>query len=277
MSKITIGADPEFFIREADTGTTVPICGLLGGTKERPLSRGPYGLQEDNVMCEYNIPPATDLSRFARHIVEGRAAVLARLNEQYPGKYVEDLAPSRLFSHQALETPQARIFGCSPDFDAYTLGSPTRRIMPDELDDERGGWRFAGGHVHVGYTETQSFAVPPYVAAQFADVFLGLHFVELDKQGKRRGFYGTPGRYRPTSYGIEYRTLSNVWTYRHDHAEAVGHWAFRLGLFFRGKEAFIKKVWSEIPWQDVRRAISTEDAALAGTVQRYCRDLGLEV
>jgi hypothetical protein len=46
----------------------------------------------------------------------------------------------------------------------------------------------------------------------------------MDKKGaKRRGLYGKRGAYRPKSYGVEYRTLSNFW---------VGHpalcdWAWR--------------------------------------------------
>lgn len=277
MAKITIGADPEFFIREADTGLSIPVCGLLGGTKEKPIPVGAYGVQEDNVMCEYNIPPVTDVARFARHIREGRAAVMERLGVTYPGRYDTDLAPSRLFSHAALDSAQARVFGCSPDFDAYAMGAPHRRFIPEELEEERGGWRFAGGHVHIGYHEVQSFDVPPYVAAQFADVFIGLTALEHDKQGKRREYYGTPGRYRPTSYGIEYRTLSNAWTYTIPASERVGMSALRLGMFFRSNEAFVKKVWSEIPWQDVRRAISTENVGLANTVRNYCQSLGMEV
>jgi len=277
MPRITIGADPEFFIRDMDTGLPVPICGLLGGTKSQPLVVGHFGLQEDNVMCEYNIPVCTDTMRYAQHVLGGRQAVMDRLHSLYPNRYMEDLTPSRLFSHAMLESDQAKMFGCSPDFDAYSLGQANRRIDPAELDEARGGWRFSGGHVHVGFRDLMQFDIPPYVAAQFADVFIGLYAVQFDKQGKRRQFYGTAGRYRPTPYGIEYRTLSNVWTYRNDYAEMVGHFAIQLGAFLCGKEPRIKKLWAEIPWMDVKRAIQTEDVALARTAISYCQSLGLEI
>lgn len=280
MRLLTIGADPEFFIRARDTGVPFPVCGLLGGTKSEPIIRNGYGLQEDNVMCEYNIPPATDCTRFSRHIIQGRAAVLDQLNERFPGKYEADMSPARVFPHELLATPQARTFGCSPDFDGHAMGAPNTRIEPDALiAGAQGAWRFAGGHVHIGYKEAQKFDVPAYVAATFADIFLSLRMLTLavDKQGTRRQFYGTPGRYRPTPYGIEYRTLGNGWTMTADRAENVGHYALLLGMFLSKRETVIRKVWAEIPWADVKRAITTEDEALAATLISYCNSLGMEV
>lgn len=44
------------------------------------------------------------------------------------------------------------------------------------------------------------------------DIYLGLTSTILDDDDKRKMYYGTPGRYRDTSFGVEYRTLSNYWT-----------------------------------------------------------------
>lgn len=273
--RATLGADPEFFIRDRETGITVPVCGLLGGTKGQPIPRGVYGLQEDNVMCEYNIPAQTDPGRFALHIGAGRQAVLSALDAAHPRRYESDMSPSRVFSYEQLAHPQAQVFGCSPDFDAYQMGQPNRRISPKELDEARGGWRFAGGHVHIGFRDGQKFDVPAYVAAQFADVFLSLNVLRWDQQGKRRQFYGTAGRYRPTPYGIEYRTLSNMWTAQQGTAETVGQYASYLGQFLCRSKADIKRAWSEIPWQDVKRAIETEDLALAQSLTAYTNNIGV--
>jgi hypothetical protein len=274
-SQITIGADPEFFIRDRETGITVPVCGLLGGTKGAPIPRGQYGLQEDNVMCEYNIPATGDVSRFARHVAAGRAAVMEHLNERYPGVYEADMTPSRVFTFEQLAHPQAAVFGCSPDFDAYQLGQANRRIAPQELMEPRGGWRFSGGHVHIGFREGQKFDVPHYVAAQFADVFISLPNLRFDAQGKRRQYYGTAGRYRPTPYGIEYRTMSNLWTATPNASEHVGSYAMYLGQFLQRSKADIRRAWSEIPWQDVKRAIETEDLNLASALHSHTSSLGL--
>jgi hypothetical protein len=267
--RITIGADPEFFLRDRDTGNPMPVCGLLGGTKETPLQYGNYGLQEDNVMCEYNIPPVSDAVRFATHIKRGRESVMEHLESKFPQRFEPDASPARLFSHAAIDHPQARMFGCSPDFDAYTLGQRNRRIDPMELMEERGGWRFSGGHVHIGFRDMQRFQVPAYVAAQFADALIGLHVLRHDRQGKRRQFYGTPGRYRPTNYGIEYRMLSTMWTSDVAVSELVGSCAMALGRYLCKPEAEIRKAWSEIPWMDVRRAIETEDHTLAQSLRSY--------
>jgi hypothetical protein len=272
---ITLGADPEFFIRDRETGITVPVCGLLGGTKGAPIPYGLFGLQEDNVMCEYNIPAQCDVTRFARYVNEGRGACLALLNEKYPRMYEADMAPSRIFTFEQLAHPQAAVFGCSPDYDAYQLGQPNRRIAPKELEEPRGGWRFSGGHVHIGFRDSQKFDVPAYVAAQFADVFLSLNVLRYDAQGERRKHYGTAGRYRPTPYGIEYRTLSNAWTGSVAVSEQVGSYASYLGYFLCRSKADIKRVWSEVPWQDVKRAIETEDVALAASLASFTTGLGI--
>ena len=58
----TIGADPEILLRDSDY-LYRSVEGLIGGTKNAPvpiegLPSG-FGAQEDNVMLEFNIPPAT--------------------------------------------------------------------------------------------------------------------------------------------------------------------------------------------------------------------------
>ena len=82
-------------------------------------------------MAEYNIPASSDHNTFAAHIARGRDSILAHLSEKYPGMYELDYAPSRLFPAALLDTPQAKMFGCSPDFNAYDLGAPIPRIDPD--------------------------------------------------------------------------------------------------------------------------------------------------
>jgi hypothetical protein len=274
---ITMGADPEFFVRRIDTGAPHPICGLLGGTKDRPRMVGHYGLQEDNVMAEFNIPPVTDINLFSAHITSGRNTVLSILNSEHGGIFEIDPAPSRLFPSFHLRSEQANMFGCSPDFDAYMLGAPNPRIQPLELERPEGSWRFCGGHIHIGY-KTVAPDLPEYVAAMFCDLFLGIGMVSnnFDKQGERRRYYGTPGRFRPTPYGLEYRTLSNFWTHSPMMVETAGYYVDAFGRFIAHGDAAIKKYWAEVPWQDVRRAISEERADLAHSLVTYVRGLGME-
>jgi hypothetical protein len=281
MALPTIGADPEFFIRRADTGTPQPIIGLLGGTKGKAIPIGPsgiYGMQEDNVMAEYNIPPCNDESAFMSHVTRGRDAIMDHLHTKFPYQYEVDRAAARVFAASALDHPQARTFGCSPDFDGYQMGGENVGIAPEALVvPGLGEWRFCGGHVHLGYKHLLKSDMPDYVAAQWADVFLGLTLLAYDRQGQRRQFYGTPGRYRPTSYGIEYRPLSTLWTFNPSGLEYVAYYGIALCKFLLKSEAALKRLWAEVPWMDVRRAIIAEDVDLASSLRGYCSGLGIGV
>jgi hypothetical protein len=269
----SIGADPELFLRDVNTGGVVPVCGLIGGSKDEPLPLDGmddgFAVQEDNVMVEFNIPPASSAGRFSVYIEDALAAVenLIRIRE-LPLEF--DYSSERLFSEGQLSHPQAREFGCSPDFDGYKMGAPCRPISPDRL----GGWRFAGGHVHLGYDFEH---VPHHVVAQLCDLFLGLPSVALDKQAQRRKRYGQPGRFRPTAYGIEYRTLSNFWIFEERLRREIGHRAVNVCRLASNPKR-THDVFSQVPWADVKSAITNEIDDLAADLVAYLRnDLNLEV
>lgn len=264
----TIGADPELFIRDSTTGGVITICGLVGGTKEEPLplpGMPPgYAVQEDNVMLEFNIPPCTSAREFSEAIKVGLRESISLVCTRSPDA-VMDFASYRAFTEEQLNVPEANQFGCSMDFDAYKGGQPCRRLSPRSLVRDNGtAWRFAGGHVHLGFQSD----VPNHVTAQFADVFLGLPSVELDRQGPRRSKYGTAGRYRPTDYGIEYRTLSNFWIFDEGLSRSIGAKALRL-CEFMADEDMVHQVFNEVPWMDVKSAISKEDENLAADLIAY--------
>jgi len=272
MKRITLGSDPEVFLCHPTTHAFVPVCGKLGGTKEKPIAMTGLGqgfaVQEDNVMLELNIPACPTYRSFAESVELALA-------------YVWDLARTRLdaavaptctaiFPHVALMRPEAMTFGCSPDFDAYMSGASHPRVNPNELKTEGGEWRFAGGHVHLGYAKDD---LPPFVAAQFADLWLGLPSVLHDKQGKRRELYGKAGRYRPTKYGIEYRTLSNFWLFDPHLLQQVAVAAEQLAVYLSNTTSKqLQKHYAEIPWDAVQRAIESEDEVLAADVSAFARN-----
>lgn len=265
---VTIGTDPELFVKDERTGAVVPICGIIGGSKGKPLDLGDgYGVQEDNVMLEFNTPPCSSPYSFVDTVREGisRCADFVRTKQS---NLTFDNASERLFGYDLLNTPQAAQFGCSAEYDAYSQGASVSPVDPRSLDDSEGAWRFAGGHVHLGYESSVDF--PKFVAASFADVFLGLPSVNVDKQARRRELYGRPGRYRPTSYGIEYRVLSNFWVMDEGMCEQVAFRAESLGAFLEtATESRLQKLFVEIPWGDVRQAISDEDEERAMDVLAY--------
>lgn len=280
---VTIGADPEFFVMDSRTNNIVPIVGMLGGTKEAPLPvpgalKG-FAIQEDNVMAEYNIPPTTDAYQFAEYVTLGRQYALTAARKANPHLTTYQ-GCGHLFPSKHLQTPQAQMFGCSPDFDAYAQGRALPRIQPVELEANGGAWRFAGGHVHIGYdAETFGWLPPPFVVAAFCDVFLSIPMIahEYDCQGERRKWYGTAGRFRPTAHGIEYRTLGNSWTMRDSYCVNVAYGVTNLAAEFKKGEARIRQLYNDLPWVDIRRTINTEDYNTASELRNHFRaTLGLE-
>ncbi|MDP6584704.1 MAG: hypothetical protein QF535_08590, partial [Anaerolineales bacterium] len=88
----SIGADPEVFLADTRTGGVFPVCGLIAGTKEKPLalpdrkkyqgSQTGYFMQEDNVMAEFNIPPVTNAEEFTLAIHHALAGVRNHITSQ---------------------------------------------------------------------------------------------------------------------------------------------------------------------------------------------------
>ncbi len=205
-----IGADPELFLCNAQ-GKLISSIGLIGGTKDEPKPISPVGhaIQEDNVSVEFNIPPSDSRREFVEHIdfvlshLRGRAA---ELNLQFA---VGVAAAS--FDPDQLMTPEALVFGCEPDFNAWTGRVNPRPFCEDAT------LRSCGGHVHVQIPD----GLNREEVVKAMDVFLGVPSVELDKDTKRRQLYGKYGAYRPKSYGAEYRTLSNFWIWEKQLTEWV--------------------------------------------------------
>lgn len=258
-----VGSDMEVFLRDMHTGKPVPSCGLIGGTKQEPrpvLDEEGFAVQEDNVMLEFNIPAAKDVTGF----VSSFAKILEHINAEVNSKgMMIDISPSMQFLPEDLTSPQAFHIGCEPDFNAYR--DVTRRVTLEEM----GVRRCAGGHVHVSFftepDEEINFDGSPEKEQRVElvkglDLFLALPSLFLDDDDVRRSLYGKPGMYRPKVYGIEYRSLSNFWI---------------------KKESLIEWVYQQIPkaikfLNDGGRApnhleniIATDDKESAKTLMKY--------
>lgn len=274
---VTIGSDPEVMIQDVTSGRIISAAGLIGGTKGKatPMEGLPegFGYQEDNVMVEYNVPATSDIRAFTRNIACG-LDYIARMIERINVNYTIDREPCRVLMADQLTHPGAQTFGCSPDFNGHMSGDANPNISKDGLVTPEGEWRFNGGHVHIGYDAQ----VPKHIAAQFADVFIGLKSIGKDVQKKRRELYGTAGRYRPTPYGIEYRTLSNYWIFNSSTTKRVAQNAHHLGTYLEQSDVeTIKSHYSSIPWIDVERAINTEDRNMAQELLAYVEQQGVEL
>ena len=193
-----LGSDPEVFLQD-DNGL-VAVCGLINHDKWDPLqvadmAQG-FTFQEDNVAVEFGIPPAASAQEFISHI----KAVQARFLKEYSHLKFSKLSAT-LFPKAQLKHPAAKIFGCEPDFNAWTGEVNPKPAAPSKL------LRSAGGHVHV---ETKLDAREVIKAMDF---FLGVPSVLMDDGELRKQLYGKHGAYRPKPYGCEYRTLSNFWIF----------------------------------------------------------------
>jgi len=199
ISNVTIGTDPEFFIFSEETGKFVPVCGLVGGTKDAPIpitDKG-HAIQEDNVMVEYCIPPASNVEAFIEDINFVKNYIKDTILT--PKGLVPKYIGSAIFDFDALQTEQAQEFGCSPDYNAWTYGE--NKVSRDNML-----LRTAGGHIHVGYDNPNADVSIDLVRAM--DLFLGVPSIILDTDDQRRIMYGKAGAYRLKKYGVEYRVLS---------------------------------------------------------------------
>ena len=260
MKYITYGSDPELFLQNG-AGRIIPCVGVIPGSKSKPHLVGGFGLQEDNVMVEFTTPPVCDPSELVPTARTGLATALGFVRTKLKDKTIEALpACSATFSRAELAGlgPQAMMFGCSPDFDAYSGGQMHPIVNPTQFDSGDTSLRFAGGHVHIGYKEALP-GIPEHVVAMLCDLTIGLILCGIDIQGPRRTLYGKPGRYRPTTYGIEYRTVSNSWVVTPGAANAMSDAVCTFDKLMRLGEARLVQVYNEAPWHDVRAAIESDD------------------
>jgi len=197
--KFRCGADPEALLVDK-TGHLKSVCGLLNGhDKWNPfqvpdMEQG-FTFQEDNVCIEFGVPPASSAKEFKHHI----KAVQKRFLQEYKHLKFSNLSCA-VFPDEEMKHPAAHIFGCEPDYNAWT-GKVNKKPAPPVPN-----LRSAGGHVHI---ETK---LPIRKVIQACDLFLGVPSVLMDELGsERRVLYGKPGCFRPKPYGGEYRTLSNFW------------------------------------------------------------------
>jgi hypothetical protein len=206
MNKPTIGADPELFLINPD-GKFISSIGLIGGSKARPLPIGEgCAVQEDNVAVEFNIAPATEVDKF----VASCNYALEYLTKAAAEKgLLLSITASKTFDADQLDNDRARTFGCEADFNAWT------RRMNKMKKPANANLRSCGGHVHIGSDLDKIQLV------RWCDVMLGLPSVLEDDDTDRRSLYGAAGCFRPKSYGVEYRTLSNYWLKSEDMMKKV--------------------------------------------------------
>ena len=215
ITNVTIGADPELFLEKE--GEIISAEGLVGGTKENPKKISELGhcVQEDNVMMEFNVPASHTVEEFKDNINYVKDYLEA--NAKIQGSKLNFSASAELHP-RFLDTPQAKLFGCDPDYNVYL------KMVNNPPMSENNTLRTCGGHIHIGYDNPSQENSERIIYAM--DIILGLESILIDKDDRRREMYGNAGSFRFKSYGVEYRTLSNFWIANDELIE----WAFNNTL-----------------------------------------------
>jgi len=266
-----VGADIEVFLYDEIKKKIVPCVGIIKGTKDKPFHPEDYprgfALQEDNVMLEYNIPPAKSADTFYQRFPTARAMI----EDNVPKNHSHLVVAEHKFLAKELRSPQAQMIGCEPDYSAYNGGEVR---TPNVI---LGQHRSCGGHIHLG----GNFNCPDFVSALFADLVLGVYTgTRSGEANTRTNWYGQPGIYRPKPYGIEYRTPDNQWTADRDMTYRVGTFGLVLTQWLTTNEAeVIRRTFKQINWPRVRDYMRPDgyDANVYTAIVNEARQAGVPI
>ncbi len=204
----SIGTDPEIILTDIDY-TPKSSIGILKH-KNKAVQGGENKIYYDNVLAEVNTTPSFPKEEFLKNIKYSLNSLVKLIKPLKISKDSFAVFPSSELNHK-----DAFEFGCEREYCAYDLDAHQMSFM-------LGNARFAGGHVHIGIDiKNQEEQV---MLVRMLDLFLGLSLISIDDSKnccKRRSYFGKFGRYRKTSYGIEYRTPSNFWLFYQSSIELV--------------------------------------------------------
>lgn len=272
--KVTIGADPEIPVCLMEGGLVhewVPATGLFGGDKGKPVPQGEAGgWLEDGAMLELNPTPSDNPFTLAENVVNlinlaskhvAKQSLVSPSTKKelplslYPGGVTIHLREEALDAH-----PQLKVFGCAQDFSAYTPGVPRVGTMHSAMDALGANVRFAGGHLHLGLSDWPE-ELPKFIAVKFFDLFFLYPYLRTySRANDRDEFYGKPGLYRETSYGIEYRTPCPSWLRGSGGAvdSRVLMRFFEVGMLFARFEeykSYLIELYNKVPWHVLYEAM----------------------
>lgn len=114
VNNVTVGADPELFIINEKTGKVVSSIGLIPGVKGEPwvsddMPKG-FGIETDNILAEYNIPPVKDRISFINNIEYMKNYIKEFVKAKNPDLGILCAASKRVDEDQ-LQSDEAKLFG----------------------------------------------------------------------------------------------------------------------------------------------------------------------
>lgn len=205
INSYTLGADPEFFVYDTESRRIVSSDGIIPGEKGNPYKKDlpeGFGLEVDNILGEYNIPPCTSKEQWVNNhlfMLEWIKKFLQEKNHVLTIKH----ASSAHIDKDQLQSDVAREFGCSTDYNVYTEDANPKP------NGEATDLRSTGCHIHFGYKGCN--IATSFSLLKYFDMYLGIPSILYDQDTERRNLYGKAGCFRLTPYGFEYRVLSGIW------------------------------------------------------------------
>lgn len=203
-----IGSDPELFLIDKQ-GRHVSAHDVIPGDKSSPHPVDYGAIQVDGTAAEFNIDPAQTAEEFSRNIEAVKEQLQQFVSTKNPDLFLI-AKPTAVYETDYFKSlpGSAKAFGCMPDYNVYTGQATvfTRRRAPE---------RTGGGHIHLGWTDGANTSDPAHLSKaeevirqMDAALYPASLIYDTDKQ--RRQLYGRIGAFRPKSFGVEYRPLSNA-------------------------------------------------------------------
>ncbi len=204
-----LGCDPELMIEDKKNGQLVSAIRILKGRKNAPEPVDGGAVHSDNVNLEFNTHPANS----AKEFVDGIAKVIKESHRLVGKDHRMIVRASANFPASELEDPEAKEFGCEPDYDAWKL-----KMNHPPKEAAASPFRTCGGHIHVGMTPLSKKLLDDDLGkirvVKMMDLIHGIISIILDSDPtsmERRALYGGAGAHRPKPYGVEYRSIGNFW------------------------------------------------------------------
>ncbi len=254
---ILLGSDTELFVMNPETGKMSSVAGVLGADKfNKKTVAEDVRIQEDNVLIEWDINPHNKIDSFISNIETAHA--LSKEEANKVGLQVVEGVCSHIYTEEDLKSfhKDAFLFGCEPSFNALT-GAMNEKPVSKNI-----GLRTAGGHIHFGYSHIRGVSQHSnQVLGVMCDYFLGLPSLTLDTDTQRRELYGKAGEVRFKNYGVEYRTLSNFWTFNKDNIKFI--WDQCQKAYTHLANDTFMEIVSIISPEEVQAVINRNDKKLA--------------
>lgn len=210
-NNVTIGSDPEIFVRD-EKENLIPAFEFLPKRKNAVLSLDSVQCYNNKVywdgfQAEFDTWSGECLAWQVDSIRQGLKTVLDEARKHNPKAKLSTKVVEYLdFETLDNTSDEHAAFGCDPVLNVYGHKGVSG-LSPKEIP-----YRSAGGHIHFGTSNENKDKVEKSIKA--LDAILGVACVSLFgdmDDPMRRQMYGLAGEYRLPKHGIEYRVLSNTW------------------------------------------------------------------